>query len=73
MTGLSYRYGGSGGTGDSVDLLAYVQANEALAFGIAYDYPLSQLGRNTKGSIEFLMRYDITNNTKILHNPRFFF
>jgi type IX secretion system PorP/SprF family membrane protein len=73
MMGASYRYGGSGGTGDSVDLLALIQMEKGMAIGLAYDIPLSQLGGYTKGGIEVLLRYDIAFNAKLLHNPRFFF
>lgn len=73
--GGSYRFGQSG-MGDSFDGLLFMQASPKFGLGIAYDYNISRLSNYNKGSIEALMRYDITapklkkNN---LTNPRFFF
>jgi type IX secretion system PorP/SprF family membrane protein len=84
--GVSYRYGQSGGFGDSVDFLAFFQATDKLGIGAAYDYTVSGLQKHTNGTIEALIRYDfspslkeqVLNKTKEvdprrLSNPRYFF
>jgi type IX secretion system PorP/SprF family membrane protein len=85
--GVSYRYGQSGGAGDSVDLLAFVQATDKLGIGAAYDFTVSGLRQHTNGSIEALIRYDFSpslsdqvlkkNKGEVdprrLSNPRYFF
>jgi type IX secretion system PorP/SprF family membrane protein len=81
MGGVSYRFGGKfdkgdskSGGGDSIDLLAFMQATDKLGVGFAYDFTLSQLASYTKGSIEMVMRYDFTPAvTRHMHNPRYFF
>ncbi len=80
MGGVSYRSGGGAksdirnGIGDSVDLLAFVQATDQLGIGVAYDFTLSQISKYTKGSFELVTRYDLVpNKTRVLHNPRVFF
>jgi type IX secretion system PorP/SprF family membrane protein len=73
--GVSYRIGESG-TGDSIDALAFCQATAQLAFGLGYDYSLSELQSYNKGGVELLLRYDFGKNAKgagELSNPRFFF
>jgi type IX secretion system PorP/SprF family membrane protein len=84
--GVSYRYGQSGGFGDSVDLLAFFQATDKLGIGAAYDFTVSGLQKHTTGTIEALIRYDFSPNLKEqvlnkkkeidprrLSNPRYFF
>jgi type IX secretion system PorP/SprF family membrane protein len=84
--GVSYRYGQSGGFGDSVDLLAFFQATDKLGIGAAYDFTVSGLQKHTSGTIEALIRYDfspslseqVKNKSKDidprrLSNPRYFF
>jgi type IX secretion system PorP/SprF family membrane protein len=84
--GISYRYGQSGGKGDSFDFLTFFQATDKLGIGLAYDYTLSKIKKYSSGSIEALLRYDFTKTTKstnkknvsekqgsLLSNPRFFF
>ena len=86
-TGVSYRYGESGGVGDSIDALAFMQVTDKLGIGAAYDFTISGLRRYTTGTIEAMIRYDFTpsvsnqvlNKTNgdidrnKLSNPRFFF
>jgi type IX secretion system PorP/SprF family membrane protein len=84
--GLSYRYGQSGGFGDSVDLLAFFQVTDKLGIGAAYDFTVSGLQKHNNGTIEALVRYDfspslseqVKNKKKEidprrLSNPRYFF
>jgi type IX secretion system PorP/SprF family membrane protein len=73
--GCSYRFGQST-MGDSFDALLFVQASPKLGFGMSYDFNTSMLKSYNQGSIEALLRYDITNPKKVkgdLTNPRFFF
>jgi type IX secretion system PorP/SprF family membrane protein len=86
-TGVSYRYGESGGVGDSIDALAFFQISDKLGIGAAYDFTISGLRAHTTGTIEAMIRYDFTpsvsnqvlnkskNNSdpNRLSNPRFFF
>jgi type IX secretion system PorP/SprF family membrane protein len=81
MVGGSYRFGGKfqigdtkSGGGDSIDLLAFMQATDQLGIGLSYDFTLSQLAKYTNGSIELVARYDFApSTTKHLRNPRYFF
>ena len=70
-TGISYRLGGDG-SGDSVDLLALYQYNN-VAFGLAYDYNISELSKHNSGSFEALIRFDFVKEQEDMANPRFFF
>ena len=81
--GASYRFGETGG--DSVDLLAFMQASDNMGIGVAYDFTLSKIKNYTSGTFEALIRYDIFRKVKTtdkkgvsnikntLSNPRFFF
>ncbi len=69
--GVSYRLGGDG-TGDSVDFLALYQYSN-IAFGIAYDFNLSDLSQHNNGSFEALVRFDFVKEQEDMANPRFFF
>lgn len=83
--GVSYRYGQSGGFGDSVDFLAFFQATDKLGIGAAYDFTVSGLQKHNNGTIEALIRYDFSPSAKDqilrkqdidprrLSNPRYFF
>lgn len=71
--GFAYRFGGSGGKGDSIDFLGFVQATDNLGIGFAYDFTLSQINAYNQGTLEAVMRYDFGKSRQILHNPRFFF
>lgn len=75
--GASYRFGQST-MADSFDFLLFLQASQKFGIGVAYDYNVSQLNNFNKGSIEALLRYDITTpknnkNNGDLTNPRYFF
>lgn len=75
--GASYRFGQSG-LADSFDFLLFLQATQKLGFGIAYDYNVSRLNNFNNGSIEGLIRFDLTTpknskNNGDLTNPRYFF
>ena len=83
-TGLSYRYGQSGGFGDSIDFLAFAQATDRLGIGFAYDFTVSGLRGTSKGSVEALVRYDLGSKDRTaksaadrdrnkMSNPRYFF
>lgn len=75
--GLSYRVGGDG-AGDSVDMLAFWQANQQLAVGAAYDFPISRIRNTNAGSFEIILQTDLKKakpnkkNRKNLSNPRYF-
>jgi type IX secretion system PorP/SprF family membrane protein len=82
--GVSYRYGESGGVGDSVDALAFFQISDRLGIGAAYDFTISGLKKHTTGTIEAMIRYDFSpsiskqvldkeSEKNRLSNPRFFF
>ena len=82
--GVSYRYGESGGVGDSIDALAFFQISDKLGIGAAYDFTISGLRKHTTGTIEAMLRYDFSPSLKSqvlkkgvdpnrLSNPRFFF
>jgi type IX secretion system PorP/SprF family membrane protein len=82
--GVSYRYGESGGVGDSVDALAFFQISDRLGIGAAYDFTISGLRKHTTGTIEAMIRYDFApsitkqvldkeSEKNRLSNPRFFF
>ena len=82
--GVSYRYGESGGVGDSIDALAFFQISDRLGIGAAYDFTISGLRAHTTGTIEAMIRYDFSPSLKSqvlnketdpnrLSNPRFFF
>jgi type IX secretion system PorP/SprF family membrane protein len=76
--GLSGRLGGDSGL-ESVDLLAFFQANEQIGIGAAYDFPLSRIKNYTAGSFEVMVQADLQKpnkkgkkSRKNLSNPRFF-
>ena len=68
--GLTYRTGGDGG-GDSIDLLTLYQFNQ-LAVGLSYDFNLSTISKQSSGSFELVLRYDLAKSDAFLTNPRFF-
>ena len=70
--GLGYRIGGTG-SGDSVDLTAFFQASNQIGIGVGYDYPLSsEVNDQTAGSLEALIRINLTRERLDMANPRFF-
>ena len=66
ITGLSYR------SNESIDIMAIYQMNK-IALGLAYDFTMGELGDQTVGSIEALVRFDFTGAQSDIANPRFFF
>ena len=58
MTGVTYRTGGdTKGVGESVDILAGIQATKNLFFMLSYDIGLTRLQRFSNGSIEATARW----------------
>ncbi len=55
--GLTYRAGGDRGYGESVDVLAGIQATKHLFFCLSYDIGLTRLARLSNGSIEATLRW----------------
>ncbi|RME99011.1 MAG: type IX secretion system membrane protein PorP/SprF [Bacteroidetes bacterium] len=75
-TGVSYRLGGSSttGIGEAGSVLLGMQMSDALLFGLAYDFTLSELRSYSSGTIEAVLRYGIggrSRGNEIL-SPRFF-
>ena len=74
--GLTYRLGGDeDAIGESIDLILSMQVNEKILIGFAYDYTLSELRRQSSGSIEFLANYRFGSSGgsgSDLINPRYF-
>ena len=73
--GASYRHGGDRNSlGESLDLIVSVHINDSLMLGAAYDYNLTDLGRQSSGSFEGVVRYRIgAERGKIIDiNPRYF-
>jgi type IX secretion system PorP/SprF family membrane protein len=59
-TGLSYRAGGdTNGAGESIDVLAGIQATENLFLCLSYDIGLTRLRKFNNGSIEAVVRWYI--------------
>jgi type IX secretion system PorP/SprF family membrane protein len=55
--GLTYRAGGDTGYGESVDVLAGVQATKSLFLALSYDVGLTRLRKFNNGSIEATVRW----------------
>ena len=72
--GASYRAGRTNlvGLGESVSMTTFLQINERVALGGAYDWILSEIGQFSYGSFEMLMRYDLKKKEVKLSNPRGF-
>ena len=73
--GLSYRAGKTNfeQIGESADLLLFYQFNSQVGFGAAYDFNLSPIKAYQTGSMEVVMRYDLSKPPLALNNPRTFF
>ena len=72
--GATYRLGGiRNSAGESVDLVAYLQFENGMRLGIAYDYTLSEVRRYNSGSFEVMLEQCIKGKNDKLTNPRFFF
>jgi hypothetical protein len=48
-----------------------VQANPQLMFGFSYDYPFGRMNSYSKGSTEFILRYEFRYKVSAA-NPRYF-
>lgn len=56
--GITYRLGGdSDSFGESLDLILSMHVNENILVGFAYDYTLSEIRRQSSGSLEFISKY----------------
>ena len=53
-------------------MTTFLQINERVALGGAYDWILSEIGQFSYGSFEMLMRYDLKKKEVKLSNPRGF-
>lgn len=72
--GATYRTGGSqtAAYGESIDLLASVQATPHFRLGMAYDFTLSEIQTVSNGSAELFVEWTFGQMNKRLTNPRFF-
>lgn len=75
-TGISYRLGGSQGSGfgEAVSLLTGIQLSSNFFLGLSYDATLSELRRYNSGSLEGLIRYTFGQKSgdEEVDNPRYF-
>ena len=74
--GLSYRVGRTTleAIGESADLLFFLQVNDKLGIGCAYDFLLAPVSKYSKGSGEVMIRYDMKEKKEVVFsNPRSFF
>jgi type IX secretion system PorP/SprF family membrane protein len=64
--------GGSWRTSEQVAVgILQVQINPQLMFGFSYDYPAGRMNSYSKGSTEFILRYDFGSKISAA-NPRYF-
>jgi type IX secretion system PorP/SprF family membrane protein len=64
--------GGSWRTSEQVVVgIIQVQIDPQLMFGISYDYPAGRMNSYSKGSIEFILRYEFGSKVSAA-NPRYF-
>ena len=72
--GATYRLGGSQtqAVGESIDVLASLQASDHLRFGVGYDFTLSKIRNVSNGSGELFVEYTLSGRKGRLTNPRFF-
>lgn len=74
--GMSYRVGRTTleTIGESADLLFFLQVNDKLGIGCAYDWLLGPVSKYSKGSAEVMIRYDMKEKKEVIFsNPRSFF
>jgi type IX secretion system PorP/SprF family membrane protein len=64
--GVSYR------TQDSFSALTSIQVSDNLKVGYAYDMPISRISRNTMGSHELMLSYDMPSGYRRIRSPRYF-
>ena len=73
--GGTYRMGGSGtgGSGESFDLILGAQLSPRIFIGMSYDMTLSELRNYNQGSVEALVQYCfVKRKAKEFVNPRYF-
>lgn len=75
--GITYRLGGdSNSLGESLDLILSMQVSENILIGFAYDYTLSEIRKQSSGSLEFISKYRLgnskNNDQESYINPRYF-
>ena len=64
--------GGSWRTSEQVLVgILQVQLNPQLMFGFSYDYPVGRMNSYSKGSSEFVLRYEFGTRVSAA-NPRYF-
>ena len=64
--------GGSWRTSEQVAVgILQVQLNQQLMFGFSYDYPVGRMNSYSKGSSEFILRYEFGSKVSAA-NPRYF-
>ena len=64
--------GGSWRTSEEVAVgILQVQLNPQLMFGFSYDYPVGRMNSYSKGSSEFILRYEFGSKVSAA-NPRYF-
>jgi len=64
--------GGSWRTSEQVAVgILQVQLNQQLMFGFSYDYPVGRMNSYSKGSSEFIIRYEFGSKVSAA-NPRYF-
>jgi type IX secretion system PorP/SprF family membrane protein len=65
-------FGGSWRTTEEVIVgILQVQINQQLMFGFSYDYPVGRMNSFSKGSSEFILRYEFGSKVSAA-NPRYF-
>ena len=64
--------GGSWRTSEEVAVgIVQVQINQQLMFGFSYDYPVGRMNSYSKGSSEFILRYEFGSRISAA-NPKYF-
>jgi Type IX secretion system membrane protein PorP/SprF len=64
--------GGSWRTSEQVLVgILQLQLNQQLMFGFSYDYPVGRMNTYSKGSSEFIIRYEFGYRVSTA-NPRYF-
>ena len=57
---------------DAVGMLAQYHITSDLSVGYSYDYPLSALNKQSGGSHEFMLGFELGNKLKGIRSPRYF-
>ncbi len=64
--GTTYRYG------DAIGLIFQYQISNKFRIGYSYDFPISEMLKNTSGSHEILISYDLLFKDRKNASPRYF-